>query len=787
MTKLSYAETLEINAKYISIDKKEQTTVFKEKVTIQDEVGNLIKSNYANYNKNTNFVILKENISAIDKYGNLFESQNATYNENEKILKTDGKTKITTSEGYIVNTKSITLDNIEGFVSSNYTTVVNDLEGNIITLDNFQYNKKKNIFKSLGNIKIFDKLNNTYEFSQIYINEKKKEIIGTDVKTYLNQEDLKENQNNKPRIFSNAINIKNENTKFIKSTYTVCDYRKNDKCPPWELRASEMNHDKKSKTIYYDNAVIRIYNIPIFYLPKLSHPDPTVNRRSGFLIPSFSDTKNLGSSLSLPYYWAIKEDKDLTINNRLFFSENPLFTGEYRQVFKDSNFVADFGFTEGYKKNSTNKKTGDKSHFFAKFIKKFEKENTESNLELNVQHVSNDKYLKLYKVDSNLVDYEKDNLENYIDYSHFNDKENFFFALKASSFETLKEDYNDKYEFILPHITLNKNLFNEEFGSGNFQTNFKVHNYDTNKYKQFLINDFEWAFNQSSNDSFYDGKFLTNIKNVNYKVEKENKFKPKQTHELFGALGYLASVNLIKKENNNKNHFLTPKMLIRYAPNFMRKDDSDAKLHGKDLFSLDRLDSETNFESGTNLTLGLDYELDSSKNKVGFNIAQIINEKNNKKMPSSSSLDKRFSDLTGGLSYDNLDNFKLTYDYSLDQNFKTTNFNEIKANYILENVDFNLNYLEENNSSKNKEYVKSSIEIKKGNNGLFTFNNKRNLITDSSEYYNLSYEYINDCLRAGLVYRREFYNDSELEAENSLMFKVTLTSFGSVITPGFNN
>ena len=57
---------------------------------------------------------------------------------------------------------------------------------------------------------------------------------------------------------------------------------------------------------------------------------------------------------------------------------------------------------------------------------------------------------------------------------------------------------------------------------------------------------------------------------------------------------------------------------------------------------------------------------------------------------------------------------------------------------------------------------------------------KRNIITNSSEYYNLSYEYINDCLRAGLVYRREFYNDSELEPENSLMFKVTLTPFGKI-------
>jgi LPS-assembly protein len=74
----------------------------------------------------------------------------------------------------------------------------------------------------------------------------------------------------------------------------------------------------------------------------------------------------------------------------------------------------------------------------------------------------------------------------------------------------------------------------------------------------------------------------------------------------------------------------------------------------------------------------------------------------------------------------------------------------------------------------------------KGDNGVFSIQNKRDLITNSSEYYNLSYEYLNDCLRAGLVYRREFYNDSELEAENSLMFKITLTPFGNINSPNFN-
>ena len=58
---------------------------------------------------------------------------------------------------------------------------------------------------------------------------------------------------------------------------------------------------------------------------------------------------------------------------------------------------------------------------------------------------------------------------------------------------------------------------------------------------------------------------------------------------------------------------------------------------------------------------------------------------------------------------------------------------------------------------------------------------------DSAEYYDLSYEYINDCLRAGVIYRREFYNDSEIEQENSLMFKITLTPFGNINSPSISN
>ena len=80
----------------------------------------------------------------------------------------------------------------------------------------------------------------------------------------------------------------------------------------------------KKKTIYYDNSVLKVYDIPILYFPKLSHPDPSVDRRSGFLPPSFSDSKHLGFGVSVPIF-ALNKDKNLTITSRFYNSENPLF------------------------------------------------------------------------------------------------------------------------------------------------------------------------------------------------------------------------------------------------------------------------------------------------------------------------------------------------------------------------------------------------------------------------------------------------------------------------------
>jgi LPS-assembly protein len=153
-------------------------------------------------------------------------------------------------------------------------------------------------------------------------------------------------------------------------------------------------------------------------------------------------------------------------------------------------------------------------------------------------------------------------------------------------------------------------------------------------------------------------------------------------------------------------------------------------------------------------------------------------------MPSSTSLDQRFSDIVGESSI-KLNNYtNLKYDFSIDQGYKDINYSEIGADIsVNKNTKFNISYLEEKNHIGQNEYIKSDINFEIGEFNSLAFSTKRNLLTNSAEFYNLSYDYINDCLKAGIVFRREFYSDRDIEPENSLMFRISIVPFANINSP----
>lgn len=112
-----------------------------------------------------------------------------------------------------------------------------------------------------------------------------------------------------------AERVGGERTIVERGTFTSCEPCKDapEKPPLWQVRAARIIHNNAEQRIYYENATIEFWGVPVAWFPFFSAPDPTVNRQSGVLAPRIINKTNLGKGISIPLYWAIAPNYDVTI------------------------------------------------------------------------------------------------------------------------------------------------------------------------------------------------------------------------------------------------------------------------------------------------------------------------------------------------------------------------------------------------------------------------------------------------------------------------------------------
>ena len=126
-----------------------------------------------------------------------------------------------------------------------------------------------------------------------------------------------------------AVRREGNVTEFERGRFTPC--KSDAGMPPlWCLSAARIVHDQQAATITYQDAQFELFGVPIFYLPYFQHPDPSVKRQSGFLMPNHSNSSTLGYSVEVPYYFAVAPNADFTFHPRYFSQHGVLWQGEWR-------------------------------------------------------------------------------------------------------------------------------------------------------------------------------------------------------------------------------------------------------------------------------------------------------------------------------------------------------------------------------------------------------------------------------------------------------------------------
>lgn len=132
-----------------------------------------------------------------------------------------------------------------------------------------------------------------------------------------------------------------ETTTFNAGTYTACEACKDDpeKPPFWRVRAKRIIHQNNEQMVYFEDATLELWGMPIAWLPFFSMPDPSVTRKSGFLAPSYVARSRLGVGVSIPYFWAIAPNMDLTLSPTLLSQQGLLADVEWRHRLVNGSYT----------------------------------------------------------------------------------------------------------------------------------------------------------------------------------------------------------------------------------------------------------------------------------------------------------------------------------------------------------------------------------------------------------------------------------------------------------------
>jgi LPS-assembly protein len=261
-------------------------------------------------------------------------------------------------------------------------------EDTTLLAETVSYNEKEDLVTASGQVTLLQPTGEVIFADYVELSGDLKDGVMTNLRIRL-QDDSRIAANSAKRSGGN----RNEMSKAVYSPCDLCPDKPN-RAPLWQIKANRVIHDEQSHDIIYNDAVLEMYGVPVAFLPYLSHPDPTVNRRSGFLSPSFGSDSQLGRIVRVPYYFDIAPNSDATVEPIVTTNEGPALAGEYRHRFRHGLTSVAGSITQASAGDDRDRARG-----HVKGLARFDL-NPTWRAGMDLYRATDDTYLRRYKIDS---------------------------------------------------------------------------------------------------------------------------------------------------------------------------------------------------------------------------------------------------------------------------------------------------------------------------------------------------------------------------------------------------
>ena len=261
----------------------------------------------------------------------------------------------------VLTADSLRYDQAGGVVSASGHVEIS-IDQRILLSDEISYNERAGTIVASGNVSILQPSGDVLFADRVELDDRLSEGFLTGFRALLAD---------RSRFAANgARRTAGNRTEMTKVVYSACDLcnHHGDRPPLWQIKAVKVTHDQSKQRVDYKDASLEFFGIPVAYTPFFSHTDPSVNRKSGFLAPTYGSSSQLGLKLQVPYFFNLAPHRDVTFAPLFTSKEGVVLAGEYRQRVNTGRFKLDGSITHVAERDDNNAKTGDKvvrGHLFS--------------------------------------------------------------------------------------------------------------------------------------------------------------------------------------------------------------------------------------------------------------------------------------------------------------------------------------------------------------------------------------------------------------------------------------
>jgi len=571
-------------------------------------------------------------------------------------------------------------------------------------------------------------------------------------------------------------------TVATRAAYTNCKVcnQPGQRVPVWQVEAARVIYDEPAHRIFYRDAVIEAFGIPIFYTPLFTNSDPTVRRASGILLPQIANSSVLGWTARVPVYISLNDSQDFTIAPFITSQKGDILEAEYRQRWNNGGFWLQPSVGYNPHGGDFNDLHQTYSSIFGAGLLQLD-DTWKAGYDL--QLTSNETWLELYKISQAQRLQSDMYVEGISGRSRFEITGYFFQGL-------LQSDNNQEFPIVLPLVDYTYIPEGPLLGGDfRFDVNTAAISRDVGEESQRFTGEFHWKLPLITQL----GQQITLVADTRgdvYHIDNPQLGAvPTDSHYITRGLPY-AAIDwrwpfVLNPPSGNVSYVIEPIAQVIAAPyggnppGIPNEDSTDFQFDETDIFSFDRSPGYDLVETGPRANVGFRTRALYPSGSVELLVGQEFRLKPDPIFAADSGFSGTASDLVGRLTVNFLPHFDFTERVDIDEGSGTLERNEVYIDAYYGRSSLEISYLkvpeqEVTLGLPTREEVNAQALVNVWENWMVYAAGQRNLATSTMIADELGFGYDDECIGVSLSYRRTYTTDRNVPPSTEVLVRFNL-------------